>query len=82
MAWVCGWGCFDMDCFKIVIKNIALVVCIIAIPLVALTIVLAATTATALVLSLSPHSAWFLAIMVFYVLVGIGTVAGIIECRG
>jgi hypothetical protein len=82
MAWVFGWGCFEMECFKTVLTHIAGLFVLIAAIGVLLAVVVAATVGTVFVLGIDPQGAWPLAVLVTYLIVCFGAVGGLVEHFG
>lgn len=81
MGLVFGWGCFEMECFLTVLKTIGVVVCMLAVLAAGMAGLAFATAATVYLAGIDPKSAWVLAVMAVYFVVGMGTIVGIAECH-
>jgi hypothetical protein len=81
MELVFGWGCFEMECFKNVAIHIVGVALIVLVALVVVAIIGGITIGTALLFGVAPGGLAFPAIFIFWVVVTLGTIGGIIECH-
>jgi hypothetical protein len=71
-----------MKCFLTVVKNIVALAIIIVVASAGVGLLGLATALTVYLLGLGPQSAWPLAIFASYFVLCVGTIAGIVECRG